>query len=234
MTSVHGFPKAIALVVVSLSASSLTAQPASFDWRVHGAVTNVSNMGQQCGADYAFVAAEALESVTAIRTGQLKTLSAQESVDCSTVAGNVGCRGGSVEGAFRWIISNGLATVSAYPYTGRDGSCKQHQTPAARMSSYRVIPTDIETLMQAVTQQPVAALIDVGSDYTTYRRGVYPCRAGGPQKFWVLIVGYGADGGQPYWLMKNSMGTAWGENGYIRILRSKGCPNIDKAVIPVL
>jgi C1A family cysteine protease len=234
MKSAHGFLPAVALVLISLSASGQTTLPPSVDWRSHGAVSPVSNMGQ-CGADYAFVAAEALEGITAMRMGHLIVLSAQELVDCSTVDGNSGCRGGRVEGAFQWIKSHGLAAASDYRYTGRDGTCKQYAAPAARMTSYREVDMKVEALMEAVAQQPVAALIDAGSDFKTYSGGLYPCHANGLGNHWVLIVGYGTDAAnRPYWLMKNSMGTAWGEHGYIRIPRTKECPNIHKAFVPVL
>ena len=35
----------------------------------------------------------------------------------------------------------------------------------------------------------------------------------------VQLVGYGTDGGVDYWLVRNSWGTGWGEEGYIRIKR---------------
>lgn len=57
--------------------------PESVDWRTKGAVTSVKNQGQ-CGASYAFSAMGALEGAQALATGNLKALSEQNIIDCSS------------------------------------------------------------------------------------------------------------------------------------------------------
>ena len=38
----------------------------------------------------------------------------------------------------------------------------------------------------------------------------------------VLVVGYGTSGGQEYWIVKNSVGAKWGENGFFKVPRGSG------------
>ena len=52
-----------------------------------------------------------------------------------------------------------------------------------------------------------------------YEEGVYDGRCGTDIDHAVQLVGYGTDGGKDYWLVRNSWGDDWGEDGYIRIRR---------------
>ena len=52
-----------------------------------------------------------------------------------------------------------------------------------------------------------------------YEEGVYDGKCGTDIDHAVQLVGYGTDGGKDYWLVRNSWGDDWGEDGYIRIRR---------------
>ena len=64
-----------------------------------------------------------------------------------------------------------------------------------------------------------------------YKKGVFTkCSKGGKIGHSVAVVGYGKEKGKDYWLIKNSWGTRWGEEGYIRIQRGVGACDIGKSM----
>jgi C1A family cysteine protease len=67
---------------------------------------------------------------------------------------------------------------------------------------------------------PVSIGVDANdSAYKFYKSGIIKKRCGTVINHAVLLVGYGTDNGVDYWMVKNSWGGKWGEDGYFRILR---------------
>ncbi|KAJ8531538.1 hypothetical protein K7X08_026972 [Anisodus acutangulus] len=199
------------------------AVPDSMDWREKGVVTGIKRQGQ-CGSCWAFSAVAATEGINKITTGHLISLSEQELVDCDTNS-NQGCEGGLMNKAFDFIIqNNGLTSESSYPYQGIDGTCKigEETNNVAKITGYENVPTNNElALLNAVANQPVSVAIDAsGSDLQLYSSGVFTGECGTELDHGVTAVGYGeTSDGTKYWIVKNSWGTSWGENGYIRMQR---------------
>ena len=125
--------------------------------------------------------------------------------------------------AFEYIQNHGITSEANYPYQGTDGSVCQASESAAHITGYEDVPAnDEEALMKAVTVQPVSVAVDA-ERFQFYTEGVLSDNCGTNLNHGVLAVGYGAtEEGTKYWLVKNSWGEDWGEQGYIRILRDSG------------
>ncbi|KAL4627061.1 hypothetical protein ACB092_05G140100 [Castanea dentata] len=203
---------------------NVTAVPPSIDWRKKGAVTPIKDQGE-CGCCWAFSAVAAMEGINQIAHKKLVSLSEQELVDCDTRGEDQGCEGGLMDDAFKFIMQHkGLTSEANYPYKEMDGSCNRNkeQFPAARITGYEDVPVNNEkALLNAVTHQPISVAIDAsGAAMQFYSSGIFTGDCGTELDHGVTAVGYGITAqGTKYWLVKNSWGTSWGEDGYIRMQR---------------
>lgn len=199
-----------------------TSNLASIDWRQHNAVTPVKNQGQ-CGSCWSFSATGAAEGAWAIKTDKLVSFSEQELVDCSKSYGNHGCNGGLMDNAFHFMMDNGICSESDYAYTASSKeSCQTCDTVATVKSCRDVTPNNQQDLKSAVSMNPVSIAIEADTRvFQFYSGGVLSDDACGTNlDHGVLIVGFGEENNVPYWLVKNSWGDTWGDEGYIKILRS--------------
>ncbi|KAE8588054.1 hypothetical protein XENTR_v10022313 [Xenopus tropicalis] len=199
--------------------------PASIDWRTKGCVTPVRNQGK-CGSCYAFSAVGALECQWKNKTRSLVTFSPQELVDCSYTEGNNGCKGGSLNASFTYMMKNGVMEDSAYKYTEKEEPCKKKKpSNTGVVKDFYTLPAGNETALKNAVgiDGPVSVVIDSsGQGFRMYNSGVYYdpyCTTNLDHS--VLVVGYGTDNGNDYWLIKNSWGVGWGEQGYVKMARNR-------------
>eukprot|EP00358_Blepharisma_japonicum_P004868 CAMPEP_0202942912 /NCGR_PEP_ID=MMETSP1395-20130829/3137_1 /ASSEMBLY_ACC=CAM_ASM_000871 /TAXON_ID=5961 /ORGANISM="Blepharisma japonicum, Strain Stock R1072" /LENGTH=245 /DNA_ID=CAMNT_0049639679 /DNA_START=325 /DNA_END=1062 /DNA_ORIENTATION=- len=196
------------------------AIPDAVDWRLLGAVTDVKNQGG-CGSCWSFSTTGAIEGAWFLAKNELVSLSEQELVDCSRSYGNEGCDGGLMDYAFDYVIKNGLTTEANYPYTGLDGKCNKDKAAAvsATISGYKdVTPYNSTALMAALAIGPVSVAVQADqAAFQFYSTGVIDSGCGTNLDHGVLAVGFNTTTTIPFYIVKNSWGSGWGDGGYIRI-----------------
>ena len=184
------------------------------DWREKGAVTPVKDQAS-CGSCWAFSATGSLEGGNFVANGKLISLSEQQLVDCDPKSN--GCGGGLMTNAFEYVMKKGLCTEEDYPYHAKDEDCKDDKcTAAIHITGYEEVPAyDGAALKAAVSKAPVSVAVEADSAvFQMYTGGVVDSTACGTSlNHGVLAVGYTDE----YWIVKNSWGPSWGDEGYIKI-----------------
>ncbi|GCB69564.1 hypothetical protein scyTo_0005500 [Scyliorhinus torazame] len=212
--------------------------PESWDWRNVAGVNYVSPVRNQggCGSCYAFSSMGMLEARIRIQTNSTQTpiLSTQQIVSCSHYS--QGCDGG-----FPYLIAGkyaqdfGLVEERCFPYVGIDTPCTvskfcyhYYVSQYYYVGGFYGACNEAAMKLELVKNGPVSVAFEVYPDFMHYHGGIYyhtglsdPFNPFELTNHAVLLIGYGSDPKtkQNYWIVKNSWGTSWGENGYFRILR---------------
>ena len=199
----------------------LAAGGQAIDWRQKGAVTYVKNQGQ-CGSCWAFSSTGSIEGQWFLAGNTLTAVSEQELVSCDTT--DSGCNGGWMDNAWAWIVSSqqgNIVTEASYPYVSGDGAvpaCNLNgKVNGATITGHEDI-TKTETAMAAwvFANGPLSVAVDATS-WQTYTSGIMTNCISSQVDHGVLIVGFDDNSSPPYWIIKNSWGKSWGEEGYIRV-----------------
>ena len=138
-----------------------------------------------------------------------------------------GCNGGNQSVAFKYLEKNKAELESVYKYTAKNGSCQYDESSATsvNVSKYTNVKADnVEQMKAAVAKQPVSVSIEADKRvFQQYKSGVFDsAECGTKLDHAVLVVGYGTESGSDYWILKNSWGTVWGEEGYMQVAVQDG------------
>jgi len=213
--------------------------PESVDWRDKGVITDIKNQGQ-CGSCWAFGTTEQIESYTALATGELIELSAQQVTSCTpnplTCGGTGGCMGSTPPLGYNYVQLFGQTAESDYPYqsgtTTNTEDCLydlSSLTPVASITGYdNLQPNSQDAVINHIATVGPLAISVAASTFKDYHGGIFdgcPYDQNIALNHAVQLVGYGSEEGVDYWIVRNSWGPNWGEDGYIRILRESepGC-----------
>jgi len=202
--------------------------PTTFDWagsNVQPPVISAVKDQGQCGSCWAFSATETIESAYAQHNNIAPAILAPEQiVDCDINGNDQGCNGGFPTGAYQYVQSaGGMDSEQSYPYTagqsGQGGSCEASDNTVVKgtnVASYKTVSGETGLYQHASTKGPVSVCVDASS-WQNYQNGVMTS-CGDSIDHCVQLTGYnGYNGGNPYWIVRNSWNTNWGINGYIWI-----------------
>lgn len=207
--------------------------PMSFDWREHGADSRVKNQ-EMCGGCYIFASLDAIENKIFMESGRHFEFSRQEILDCANEHGSLGCSGGILSSVISYINEmRELSLEKNYPYEGVESVCRNdNNVSKVNISKLSMGNFDVENEMLLKTalfnEGPIIVVVNhLHESFFRYSNGIYyepKCNDIDNSEILshaMLIVGYGSDDQGDYWIVKNSYGPAWGENGFIRMARNR-------------
>uniref|UniRef100_A0A3P9L1Y7 Dipeptidyl peptidase 1 n=2 Tax=Oryzias TaxID=8089 RepID=A0A3P9L1Y7_ORYLA len=225
------------------------ALPESWDWRNVGGVNFVSPVRNQaaCGSCYSFATMGMLEARVRVLTNNSQTpvFSPQQVVSCSEYS--QGCDGGFPYLIGKYSQDFGIVEESCFPYIAKDSPCGVPQNCGrAYTAEYKYVGgfyggcSEMAMMKELVHHGPMAVAFEVYPDFMHYAGGIYhhtgladPFNPFELTNHAVLLVGYGRchKTGEKYWIVKNSWGTSWGENGFFRIRRGSDECSIESIAV---
>ena len=201
------------------------------DWVAAGIVTPVRDM-LNCGASWIFSATGAIESLIKNVTNATVRLSEQQVLECT----NGTCSSGFTFKTFNYTTFFGVFLEDIYTYLGYENTgtiC--HASAYNGVTPYKIsniTATGSSCLSVAIALQtgPLPVYVVSNSNWMVYSSGIFNGCTGGTQNYYILLVGVS----NTAWTLKNSLGTSWGDQGYIRLAPGNTCKICDSgSFLPV-
>lgn len=193
------------------SAKAPTALPAYFSWLDQGKMTPVKNQGS-CGSCSGFASVASYEACIKIKTGTTVDLSEQYLVSC----GSIDCATGGWD-QFDYIKQQGgMPLEGCFPYVATDAACKSGCTKYYPLQVRYSVARDVNSIKQAImTYGPVYSTVAADSYFSAYRSGTFSDSGNKSVNHAIVLCGW--DDTRGAFLLRNSWGPNWGENGYMWI-----------------
>jgi C1A family cysteine protease len=194
-----------------------TDLPAGWDSRAVGVGLPPVRQQGSCGSCWAFGTVAAVEAAIAQSENRLVNLSEQYVLDCS---GRGTCGGGYW--AYEFVKRQGLAEEPEYPYKGFEQRCNRAVSRPVTIESYhRVQSGDLDAMKAAIREHgAIGVTMSVCGSIPGYGGGVYDSSEcnGYATNHIVALVGWDDTvqhrRGRGAWILRNSWGRGWGEDGY--------------------
>ena len=197
----------------------LLGAPRHYDLRQQGKLSPIEDQGN-CGDCWAFSTAATFQDALSLKGVANFDLSEQFLLSCNHDGWS--CDGGFF--AHDYHVNPGAVLEKDFPYKGVQVSCPTNLNHPYKLVSWAYIPTNspdgvpsVDEIKAAILQYgTISAGVAANDAFMNYKTGIFNgCDTTTQPNHAINLVGWDDDG--QYWIMRNSWGSNWGENGYMRI-----------------
>lgn len=196
------------------------------DHRLSGCFAEVRLQGD-CGSCYLFAMIALYEYQHCIQTGKLVEFSEQYPLNCGFQFGMFGCDGGTTVDVAEFAHVRGFQARAENPYLARVEQCRPTTTDlsVARIEQHQLKAVELSRFKFLLMESPFVVDMRINSDFFHYGGGVDSVSqcTDLDDAHSVVLVGYGREDGKEFWLIRNSYGPDWGQQGYYKLDTSSDC-----------